>query len=316
MDARIGDLAQPPRQVCLELGPGGEAAAGDGVALDVADAALVLALGPGPVGGAGLRPEAPVAGEGVEAVVEDDLARPRVVVRHQRLGVVEQDLLGHAAEVPEGAIEPVEPGALPLVPEGRDEIAPRVAERRHEQVHPDRLVGDRHEGRAEVDLQLAAGRRLEPDRRPGLGDKLAPQLLHRPLDGAQRHPEAMLALELLVNDVGVAAMPPQPLGQPRLEPVQGLRPARAAVARPGPGLEVAAHRHVAAAELLADPSDAPAQSVEPDHRRHLVRRPHRLPPRLGQPRRGSQNHLQHRDLLSPREGPVPRVARGPDSHVA
>ena len=47
--ALVGDLAHPPRQVRLQRRPAGEAPARDGVALDVADAALVLALGTGPV---------------------------------------------------------------------------------------------------------------------------------------------------------------------------------------------------------------------------------------------------------------------------
>src|SRR5947199_755811 len=50
VDADVGHLARPPGQVRLQRRPAREAPAGDGVALDVADAALVLALGPGAIG--------------------------------------------------------------------------------------------------------------------------------------------------------------------------------------------------------------------------------------------------------------------------
>ena len=111
-------------------------APGDGVALDVADPALVLALGPRPVGRAGHRPHAPVAREGVQPLVEHHLAGPRVVVRDQRAGVVEQDLGRQPAEVAEGALDPVEPGRLPLVPERAHEGPARVAEGGDEQEDP------------------------------------------------------------------------------------------------------------------------------------------------------------------------------------
>jgi hypothetical protein len=44
MDPPVGDLAQPPGQMRLQPIPAREAVPGDGVALDIADAALVLAL--------------------------------------------------------------------------------------------------------------------------------------------------------------------------------------------------------------------------------------------------------------------------------
>ena len=72
---------------------------GDRVALHVADPALVLALGARPVRRAGPRHDVPVAAEGVEAVVEPDLARLGIVVLDQRPGVVEQQLARQSAEV-------------------------------------------------------------------------------------------------------------------------------------------------------------------------------------------------------------------------
>jgi hypothetical protein len=49
------------------------------------------------------------------------------MVLDQRLGIVEQHLLGQAAEMPERALQPLEPGRLPLVPEGAGIDPARVA---------------------------------------------------------------------------------------------------------------------------------------------------------------------------------------------
>jgi hypothetical protein len=68
-------------------------------------------------------------GEGQQRWVEADLAGQAVVVHHQGPGVVEQDLLRHAAERPERALQPFEPARLALVPEGAHVHAVRMAER-------------------------------------------------------------------------------------------------------------------------------------------------------------------------------------------
>ena len=107
---------------------------------------------------AGARPESPVARKGVQPFVEHHLARHRIMANDQRLGIVEQDLAGYPAKVPEGRLQTLEPSRLPLVPKRGHETAARVAQRRHEQVDPHPLAADRHQGRAEVDLQLPAGR--------------------------------------------------------------------------------------------------------------------------------------------------------------
>jgi len=70
----VRDLARPFLEMRFQRRPAREAPPGDRVLLDVADAALVLALGPRPVGCAGFRPEPPVPGEGMEARGELDLA--------------------------------------------------------------------------------------------------------------------------------------------------------------------------------------------------------------------------------------------------
>ena len=147
-----------------------EAVAGDGVALDVADAALVLALGARAVRRARPRRHAPVAAEGVEAVVERHLAGLRVVVVDQRLGVVEQQLARHAAEVPERALQALQPRRLPLVPEHARRSCGASSPAWPRTGGPwtcSPPTGTR--SAAEVDLQLLAGRRLEAHRGQRLG---------------------------------------------------------------------------------------------------------------------------------------------------
>ena len=100
MPSPVRDLALPPRQMRLQSRPALEAVSCDGVPLDVAYAALVLPLRPGPVWRASARSEPPIGGERLEPVVELDLARGRVVMDHQRPRVVDQHLLRHAAQVP------------------------------------------------------------------------------------------------------------------------------------------------------------------------------------------------------------------------
>ncbi len=220
VDVPVGDLAHPPAEMRFQRRPAEERVPGDRIALDVADAALVLALRARPVRGAGPRPEAPVIGEGREPLVEADLARRCVVMIDQRPGVVEQHLARHPAEVPERRLDAVEPGRLPVVAEGLDEYPARIAQRRHEQVDPHALAGDRHPRLAEVDLQLMTGRRLEAQRRPRLGPQRLAQSRRRPLDRAQAHRPPSLAQQILAHDVGVASMPPEPFSQPVLKPLQ------------------------------------------------------------------------------------------------
>src|SRR5262249_15322819 len=106
---QIGDLAHPPLQMGLECRPADKGMAGNGVALDVTDAALVLALGARPIRRAGPRPEAPVIGKSVQPLVETHLAGGRIVVIDQRPRVVKQHLLRHPAKAPEGTLHAVEP---------------------------------------------------------------------------------------------------------------------------------------------------------------------------------------------------------------
>src|SRR3546814_16474457 len=98
MDPAVGDLARPARQVRLERRPALEPSTGDGVALHVADPALVLALGAGAVGSAGARPEPPVPGARMQLGVEPNLGRRRAVILDHYPGVIRQHLARDTTE--------------------------------------------------------------------------------------------------------------------------------------------------------------------------------------------------------------------------
>src|ERR1700751_1966257 len=92
MHPLVGDLAHPPVEVPLQRRPADEVMPGDGVALDIADAALVLAFCAGSVRCASARMEAPMVGKGEQTIIEPYLAGGRVMVIHQRPRIVEQHL--------------------------------------------------------------------------------------------------------------------------------------------------------------------------------------------------------------------------------
>lgn len=85
----IGNLARPPVQMHLERPPSSRPAAGNRIALDVADPAFVLPLRTRPVGRPSPRHKSPVAAKGVQPHVDPHLLRCRIVMFDQRLRVVE-----------------------------------------------------------------------------------------------------------------------------------------------------------------------------------------------------------------------------------
>jgi transposase len=60
----------------------------------------------------------------------------------QRPRIVQQHFLRHPTKAPERAFHAVEPGRLPLVPKGSYKRPPRIAQCRHEQMHPYRVAAD------------------------------------------------------------------------------------------------------------------------------------------------------------------------------
>lgn len=76
-----------------------ERAAVEEALAQIPDRPLHLALGLGPIGAAGTRPKAPVRSEAQKLAVEHEaLAAESIIREHHGAHLVEQQLLGHAAE--------------------------------------------------------------------------------------------------------------------------------------------------------------------------------------------------------------------------
>ena len=278
MHPRIRDLAGPGRKVRFHLRPGGKAAPGDRVPLDVADATLVLALGARPIRCAGADTELPMARECVQPGMQHHLTAGRVVVQDQRLGSVEQNVARHAAERPEGALQSIEPTFLPLVTIRPHMQPARVAEGRDEEKDFDRDAIDLNPAFTKVDLQLLTRMGLKPHRRTRCGNQLAPQRSRRTLDRSQADNKTFLRGQVLANHIGIAGMAAKPLGNPVRQTVQLLRPGRRRTRAPITFRQPATHRVARATKLRRNPLRTPTQRLQPQHRRDLIRRLHRIPP--------------------------------------
>ena len=285
MLAQIGNLPCPSLKMRFKGFPAREGPASDRIPLYVANAVLGLALGPGSIWRAGARPEAPVLGKRTQLVIEHDTARCGIVLHDQGTRIIEQYLLGHAAELHEGAFQAIEPALLPFVVERSDMVPARVAQRGDEQVGANLAAADLDQTFAKIDLQLLAGRRLEPHRRARLRRKLLAIALYRPLDRAQADDDAFLGCQLLADHVGIAVVLPQTLLQPGLLAIERLFALRLSIGRPAPGRDVVLHRVAADPELSGNPFATPPQLVEPEYRRNVVRLQHGLPPRILEPQR-------------------------------
>jgi len=191
---------------------------------------------------------------------------------------------------------------LALAEKGPNMDAARVAQRRHEERHQARCAVDLDAPLAEVDLKLLTGPRLEPDRRARLGAQLLAQVRHRPLHRAQAHHYALLRHEFLADHVGIAAMAPEALLDPRLKAVQRLRAqawrrlAPCALPQPTPS------RRPRTPELRRNPTCAPAKRLQSQHGRHIVRLQHLVPPQTLGPRKRLLRRHGHPDLLSNHRG--------------
>jgi hypothetical protein len=260
----------------LERRPVLEPAAGNRIAFDVADPAFVLALCPRPAGRAGLGRKAPVPRKGVQPYVEAHFARHRIVMLDQCLRIIEQHFRRNPAEPQERPFHAFKPVGLALPERGANVQPPRVAQRRHEQMHPHPLAADPHPRVAKVDLQLPARRRLEPHRRALLRLQLPTPALHPKLHRAKPNHDPMFARQLLAHYVRVAAMPEKPFPQPIIQTVKRSSPHRPAKwSRPALA-QIPTHRVAGAAELLRKSLGSPAKLMEPQHRGHLLRLKHLL----------------------------------------
>ncbi|BCX81128.1 hypothetical protein MIT9_P0706 [Methylomarinovum caldicuralii] len=156
----------------------------------------------------------------MEALVEADFPGHRIMPIHQRPGIVEQKLLDNPAKMPEGRLDPRQPGRLALMGKRHHKAPPAVTQGRHKQMHPHLLPGNHHHTLTKVDLHLFAGRRLEPHRRPALRFQAPAKTCHSPLHRPQGNLNPMHPLQLLAHHLGIAAMTAELLLHKGLQPLQ------------------------------------------------------------------------------------------------
>ena len=113
-----------------------------------------------------MGPKTPMLGKGVQTCIELDLSGHSVMTRYQPAIIVEQHLFSDPAEVAKRAFDTGKPALLTLIAECPNIKAPRVAQRRHKQVHLHILIADRHPPLAKIDLQLPARQCLKANRCP------------------------------------------------------------------------------------------------------------------------------------------------------
>ena len=264
VDPRVGDRIEPVAQLRVQVVEVAERAGEEEVLADVAERPLDFALGLGPVGPAGLRMEAIVAGEVDERPVVDDVALC-VLADDRRLHPVVEDLARHAAERLEGRQVAAQHGLQVLM---QDEAGPdQAAVAEHQGEQPDdpghaRLVGERHLELGEVDLRLLAGRGLEADLEDG--GRRRPQLAQRVRDGGVAALVAALLQLPQEAPAGQARIGLDPLAQVRDERVDapGARLARAIGRRLQAAGDVFAHRLAIDAELPGDGRDRQALPMQ------------------------------------------------------
>jgi len=175
VEALVGNGHDPVHQALVEMIQRVEGLAPQ-EALDVLHTRFDLALGLGPVGSAQPRPEAPVGAEVPEDGVPLDPAAFEVAGKHDRPGVVVEQLVGDAPEVLEGLLVTADQGRQPLVQRGPGKEPAAVAQGHHEEPDVDAARGNRRPAVTPVDLALPAGLRLEAHRGLPLG--LFPQRLN------------------------------------------------------------------------------------------------------------------------------------------
>jgi len=173
-------------QLSIQIVEIAEAAGEKEVLADIAIGSLDLALGLGPVGPAGPRLEAVVAGKIDQRAVVDDAARG--LANDDRLHAVIENLARNAADCRERRHVTAQNPLHVLVP---DEAPPdQAAEAEHQREQPDdachgRFVGEYDLELGKIDLRLRAWRRFEAN-----------------LEGGQwRRAE----LQQLIGDRGIAA---------------------------------------------------------------------------------------------------------------
>ena len=272
VDALIGDLARPLGQMRLQGREALEGSPRDRVALHVAHAALVLALGPRPVRRAGLGPEAPVPCEGVELGVEHHLPRRRVAASRCRIRARALSSSTSSGTPPRAA----KALSMPSNPcSGRSPRKARTCSRREWPSVATKTDTGRRAPSISTRLRLSRSATAGPG-----ASRTSPSPALRPAarrSGATArstvrlaHLNAPLGRELLANHVRVARVAAESLGQPAPKTVERRLACRCHRASPATLAQPPPHRRPRAPQLRRDPPRprawAPSASASPTHR--------------------------------------------------
>ncbi|CCW18088.1 hypothetical protein EBBID32_24380 [Sphingobium indicum BiD32] len=165
-------------------------------------------------------------------------------------------------------------------------------------MHAHPLVGDPCSDLAKIDLKLMPGTSLKANRRALLRLQLPPPGLNPKLDRSQPNYDPVLARQLLTHDVGVTAVPKEPLAKPVLQSVKRRFARRLAERRGAASTKIASDCVACAAELLRKPLRSPAKLMQPQHCGHLVCLKHLISLHRPRPCRKLWNPIRHLSLLS------------------
>ena len=149
---------------------------------------------------------------------------------HQRSGVPDSKVIelhgnatyascldcGHRHELDpiRKAFLPIDPGVLSQCGQRTCVCLWAIAERCDKQMDLHRNTADLHPAFTEVDLQLFAGLRLEPNCRTCRSNQLSPQRRNRAFHRTQTDTYTLLARQLLAHHIGIAGMATKTLAQP------------------------------------------------------------------------------------------------------
>ena len=219
VEAAAGDLDAPAQEMTIAVVDVAEGAAGQGVALDVVDAALLdLPFVLGRARPTGRDEKAVVLG--ALAIAALDLGIVQSGVHDRGAEIIEHDPTRHAAEELEGGAMQPQPGLDRLVEDELGVLMPAARQRHHEDpgaAHAAALEIEELAGVAEVHLRLLAGRDFEPQRGAApSGRQPSQEALHRRVAAG----EVMLLDEELPD--GLAFDPTLVQGEHALAP--GLDP--------------------------------------------------------------------------------------------
>jgi hypothetical protein len=206
MNAHVGHGSQPVGELGVQVVEVAERPAKEEVLADVAERPLHLALGLRPVGPAGFRVKAVMAGEVEQRAVVDDAAF-RCFTDDGGLHPVVEDFLRHAVEVGERCDVAAQDRLQVLM---QDEARPQPPARsEHQREQPDDsrhvwFIGELHLELGEVDLRLATWRGLEtdperrargrPDRAQEVGHRGITAVVAEGADLPQQTPAAQLRI--------------------------------------------------------------------------------------------------------------------------